>query len=144
MLVVGGGTGGCTIAAKFAPSMGKHQCIVLEPAERHYYQPMFTMIGGGMKDFPESYRAMKSVLPSKAKWMRDTAVSFEPKESRVHTKHGHTITYDLLVVATGLQLNYDKVCANPQSISPLSVSLSLIYQSNNKIRHRFRADSRIA
>lgn len=90
--------------------MGKHECIVLEPAERHYYQPMFTLIGGGMKHFPESYRAMKSVLPSKAKWMRDAAMKFEPDENRVHTKHGHTITYDLLIVATGLQLNYDKVC----------------------------------
>lgn len=109
LLVVGGGTGGCTVAAKFAPSMGKHQCIVLDPAERHYYQPMFTMIGGGMKHLPESYRAMKSVLPSKARWMRDTAVFFEPHENRIHTKHGHTISYDVLVVATGLQLNYDKV-----------------------------------
>lgn len=109
LLVVGGGTGGCTIAAKFAPSMGKNQCIVLEPAERHYYQPMFTMIGGGMEHFPESYRAMKSVLPAKAKWMRDAAVKFEPNENRVYTKHGHEISYDLLVVATGLQLNYDKV-----------------------------------
>lgn len=109
LLVVGGGTGGCAIAAKLSSDLGKDKCIILDPAERHYYQPMFTMIGGGMKHLPESYRAMKSVLPKKAKWIRDAAVKFLPQENQVITKSGHIITYDLLIVAVGLELNYDKV-----------------------------------
>lgn len=67
------------------------------------------MIAGGMKDLSQSYRSMESVLPKKAKWLKDEAVQFNAKDNQVVTKGGHTITYDILVVAVGLQLNYDKV-----------------------------------
>lgn len=97
------------MAAKLAPKFGVKNCIILEPSERHYYQPMFTLVGGGINHLPEAYKAMKSVLPSKVKWMRDEAIQFDPKDNKVFTKNGHEISYDLLIIAVGLQLNYDKV-----------------------------------
>lgn len=108
-LVVGGGTGGCSIAAKLSANSAKDACIVLEPASEHYYQPMFTMIGGGMKTLSQSRRSMKYVLPKNAKWINDAAIEFKPDTNEVITKEGHKITYDILIIAVGLQLNYDKV-----------------------------------
>lgn len=109
LLVVGGGTGGCTMAAKLASKIGHRNCIVLEPSERHYYQPMFTLVGGGIRHLPECYRSMRSVLPKGVQWMRDEAFKFEPQTNKIFTRNGHEITYDLLIVAVGLQLNYDRV-----------------------------------
>lgn len=77
--------------------------------QNHYYQPMFTMIGGGMKNLSQSYNKMAKILPKNAKWIKDEAVRFGPKENVVMTKEGHTINYDILIVAVGLQLNYEKV-----------------------------------
>lgn len=108
-LVIGGGTGGCSIAAKLSKEFGQNECIVLEPANEHYYQPLFTIIGGGMKTLSDSVKSMKSVLPKKAKWIQDEAVRFNPSANEVITKQGHKITYDFVVIAVGLQLNYDKV-----------------------------------
>lgn len=108
-MVIGGGTGGCSIAAKLSSHGSKDGCIVLEPASEHYYQPMFTMIGGGMKIVSQSRRSMESVLPKKAIWIKDSAVQFNPNANEVITKLGHTIKYDIVVIAVGLQLNYDKV-----------------------------------
>lgn len=108
-MVIGGGTGGCAIAAKLSSQGSKDRCIVLEPASEHYYQPMFTLIGGGMKELSQSRRSMGSVLPAKAKWIKDSAVQFDPDANEVITKQGHVINYDILVIAVGLQLNYDKV-----------------------------------
>lgn len=71
---------------------------------------MFTMIGGGMKQLSQSFYPMESVLPKKAKWLKDEATRFNASENQVKTKEGHTITYEVLVVAVGLQLNYDQVC----------------------------------
>lgn len=82
---------------------------MLEPASEHYYQPMLTMIGGGMKSLSQSRQSMKSVLPKKAKWIKDSAVQFNPQTNEVITKYGRTINYDIVVIAVGLQLNYDKV-----------------------------------
>lgn len=108
-MVVGGGTGGCSIAAKLSSDYSENDCIILEPADDHYYQPMFTMIGGGMKKLSQSRRSMSTVLPKKAKWIKDAAAKFNPDANEVITKQGHIISYDFLIIAVGLQLCYGKV-----------------------------------
>lgn len=70
---------------------------------------MFTMIAGGMKSLSQSRRSMESVLPKKVKWIKDSAVQFNAHANEVITKYGRTINYDIVVIAVGLQLNYDKV-----------------------------------
>ncbi|XP_022913105.2 sulfide:quinone oxidoreductase, mitochondrial-like [Onthophagus taurus] len=109
VLVVGGGTGGCTVAAKLTKWMKKDEVIVLEPADKHYYQPLFTLCGGGIKTVQDSYKSMQSVLPPKAKWIKKAAGKFDPDSNTVTTVDGDIITYDVLVVATGLQLRYEKI-----------------------------------
>lgn len=109
VLVVGAGSGGCAMAAKFSSKFNNDQVIVLEPADKHYYQPMFTLIGGGMKRLEQSYRPMCDVVPKNAKWIKEKATQFDPKSNTVTTSTGRKITYDVLVVGTGLQLNYNKI-----------------------------------
>ncbi|XP_012274037.1 sulfide:quinone oxidoreductase, mitochondrial [Orussus abietinus] len=111
VLVVGGGTGGCTMAAKFARKFkdSSNQVIIVEPSEVHYYQPMFTLIGGGIKHFKSSHRPMASVLPKEAKWIKDSVMSFEPECNKVTTSNGDVIQYDVMIVAMGLQLYWDKI-----------------------------------
>lgn len=62
-----------------------------------------------MKTLQDSARSMADVLPPLAKWVKDKAEKFDPKNNTVTTKSGDTIEYDYLVVAAGLQLNYDKI-----------------------------------
>ncbi|KXJ81652.1 hypothetical protein RP20_CCG018303 [Aedes albopictus] len=113
VLVVGGGAGGCAVAAKLSSKLGEGKVTILEPADKHYYQPMFTLIGGGIKTLKDSYRPMSKVLPTLAKWVKDSAVKFEPENNTVYTANG-----DFLLVATGLQLNYDKI---PGLVDALSI-----------------------
>ena len=63
-----------------------------------------------MKKLEDTSRQMKDVLPIMSEWMKDKAVKFDPKANKVTTAKGDTIEYEYLVVATGLQLNYDQVC----------------------------------
>lgn len=125
LLVVGGGTGGCSLASKFASKLGKGKVAVLEPNERHYYQPLWTLVGGGLKSFDESYRLMSKVLPSDCEWIQDRAVSFDPDNNTVHTANGDKIKYEFLVTALGLQLNFDAVrgCQEAIDSDPSVVSI---------------------
>uniref|UniRef100_A0A336MD22 Sulfide:quinone oxidoreductase, mitochondrial n=1 Tax=Culicoides sonorensis TaxID=179676 RepID=A0A336MD22_CULSO len=109
LLIVGGGAGGCAEAAKFTSKLGKNQVIVLEPNEKHYYQPLFTLIGGGMKKLEQSWRPMGSVLPSLAKWIKDAAAEFDPKNNTVITQNGDKIEYEYMIVAVGLVLHYEAI-----------------------------------
>ncbi|XP_058451386.1 sulfide:quinone oxidoreductase, mitochondrial isoform X2 [Malaya genurostris] len=83
----------------------------------HYYQPMFTLIGGGIKTLTDSFRPMGKVLPTLAKWLQDSATKFEPENNTVFTSKGDKIEYELLLVAVGVQLNYDKIPGLEEALS---------------------------
>ncbi|XP_016966902.1 sulfide:quinone oxidoreductase, mitochondrial [Drosophila biarmipes] len=127
VLVVGGGTGGCAMAAKLSSRLGSNKVIVLEPEDKHYYQPMFTLIGGGMKRLDQSHRQMADVLPKKAKWVKEKAVEFDPDNNKVSTSGGKTIKYDFLVIATGLQLKYEKIPGLVEALETPESNVCSIY-----------------
>ena len=104
LVVVGGGAGGCGTANKFASKFGEGEVAVIDPASEHFYQPLWTLVGGGVKDLAQSRRPLDSLLPSSARWLKDSVSSFEPDQNRLHTAAGDTIKYDWLVIATGLTL----------------------------------------
>lgn len=110
LLIVGGGTGGCSMAAKFARHLKKDEdIIIVEPSKMHYYQPLFTLVGGGIENLKRSGRLMNDVLPSSAKRLDDAVKYFDPKANSITTAKGDTIKYEYMIVAVGLQLNYNKV-----------------------------------
>ena len=68
-----------------------------------------------MKDLAQTMRPMESLLPAGAKWLQESVVSFEPDHNRLLTSSGDTVTYDWLVIATGLQLRYEKIKGLPEA-----------------------------
>ena len=104
LVVVGGGAGGCGTANKFASKFGAGEVAVIDPASEHFYQPMWTLVGGGVKDLAQTRRPMESLLPGSARWLKDSVSRFEPDQNCLHTAGGDVITYDWLVIATGLVL----------------------------------------
>lgn len=77
--------------------------------QSHYYQAMWTLVGGGVKTLEDSRRAMSSVMPRNATWLKTAVSGFEPERNQLTTSDGHRISYDFLVVALGLKVNFDKV-----------------------------------
>ena len=75
----------------------------------HYYQPGWTLVGGGIKTFKEFGKPMKDCLPQKAEWLKASVTAFDPNHSKLTTDNGDEISYEHLVIAMGLQLNYHQV-----------------------------------
>ena len=115
LVVVGGGAGGCGTANKFVNKFGPGEVAVIEPNEMHYYQPMWTLVGGGVKNLSQSGRPMNSLLPKDAKWLKDSVASFDPDNNSLVTVGGDVINYDYLVVAMGLELQYEKIKGLPEA-----------------------------
>jgi len=115
LVVVGGGAGGCGTANKFVKKFGAGQVAVIEPNQNHYYQPMWTLVGGGVKTLDQSQRPMESLLPKEATWVKDKVAGFKPDENKLITESGDTINYEFLVVAMGLELRYDKIKGLPEA-----------------------------
>ncbi|XP_072931696.1 sulfide:quinone oxidoreductase, mitochondrial [Epargyreus clarus] len=127
LLVVGGGTGGCSIAAKFARRLKKDSVIVVEPSSAHYYQPLFTLVGAGVTPVAATRRHANSVLPAAAKWVQDSAAVIDPKKNVVKTVEGHVINYEYIVIAVGLKNDYWQVPGLTEALQDKNSNVSTIY-----------------
>jgi sulfide:quinone oxidoreductase len=110
IVIVGGGAAGCSIASLLVNKLTNADITVIEPNPNSVsYQPGQTLIGAGVWQPEDIVGESKDFLPSEAKWMKDSVVEFDPDHSKVVTAKNGEISYDFLVVATGLQLNYEKI-----------------------------------
>ena len=109
VLIVGGGTAGITVAARLARRSGGDGLAIVEPSSSHYYQPLWTLVGGGVFPKEASRRAEADYIPKGVEWVRDAVAAFHPEENAVATREGRRLTYDFLVVAAGLQLDWGAV-----------------------------------
>ncbi len=109
VLIIGGGTAGIMTAAQLIKKDSKLQIGLIEPADTHYYQPAWTLVGAGTYDFAKTAKPMADVIPKGVDWIRDYAQKFDPAKNSVTTKSGASYTYDYLVVAPGLAYDMDLV-----------------------------------
>ncbi len=106
VLIVGGGTAGITVAARMLRK-GYTDVAVIEPSDKHYYQPLWTLVGGGQAAAASTERAESSVMPKGATWIRKAVSAFDPDNNTVSCSDGSTYGYDALVVAPGIQIDWN-------------------------------------
>lgn len=106
VLIVGGGTAGITVAARLLRK-GYTDVAVIEPEDKHYYQPLWTLVGGGQAKASSTERSEASVMPKGANWIRKSASAFDPDNNTVTCSDGSSYGYDVLVVCPGIQLNWN-------------------------------------
>lgn len=109
MVIVGGGSAGISVAARLARALKQPDVVIIEPSSDHYYQPLWTLVGGGVFKKEASRRPEKAVIPHAVAWIKDQVVELCPTTNTVVTATGRTIGYDYLVVAAGLQLDWHKI-----------------------------------
>lgn len=108
-MVLGAGAGGLAVSSHFSRTLPKGNVGVIEPSSVHYYQPGFTLVGGGI--FPKSHftRKEETLMPSNVTWIKDKVGKILPEKQVVETFDGKEISYNFLVIATGVQLRYDLI-----------------------------------
>ena len=121
ILIVGGGTAGITVAARMLRK-GHHDVAVIEPSESHYYQPLWTLVGGGEATAGETRRAEAAVMPKHATWIKNTASSVDPDNNQVTCADGAVYGYDALVVCPGIQLDWNRTDGLAEAITSDGVS----------------------
>ncbi len=105
VLIIGGGTAGIMVAAQLKKSNPTMSIGLIEPAEKHYYQPAWTLVGANAYNFEDTIRPMKSLIPNGVNWIKEYAEGFNPEQNQVTTKGGNTFSYDYLVVCPGLVMD---------------------------------------
>jgi sulfide:quinone oxidoreductase len=116
ILIIGGGTAGVTVASQLAGRVPAGTVGLIEPSAKHYYQPLWTLVGGGIFRKEDSERDEADLIPDGVSWIRDAATSIDAAARAVNTASSGPITYDYLVVAPGIQLGWSKIPGLAESV----------------------------
>lgn len=127
VLVIGGGSAGISVAARLRRA-GVDNVGVLEPADRHYYQPLWTLVGGGRAPVKESVRSEASTMPQGVAWIKDRADDVDPDNRTVTTGSGTRVSYDFLVVCPGIQLDWGKIPGMAEAVGTPAASSNYTYE----------------
>ncbi len=107
VLLVGAGTGGIMTSAQLKKRQPSLRIGLVDPADTHFYQPAWTLVGAGTFQFRDTARPMVQIIPKGVEWIQDRVTTFEPIENALTTEKSGTLRYRYLVVAPGLQYDID-------------------------------------
>lgn len=142
ILIVGAGTAGITVAAQLVKKLGQNVDItIFDPQETHYYQPMWTLVGAGVFNFDQSARANKKFIPEGVNWIKEKVESFQPEGKTLTTQEGSVWSYDYLIVASGIQLDWQKIKGMPEALKTDGVCSN--YDTNGGASKTFKEVSKL-
>lgn len=116
VLIVGGGSAGITVAAMLRNQPAPPGVTIIDPSEKHYYQPIWTLVGAGVFPKEVSEREEGDYIPAGAQWIKQAVSTFEPDNNSLTLANGEIHTYDVLVVAAGIQLDWGKIPGLKESV----------------------------
>jgi len=109
IVIVGGGAAGVAVASSLLSRNSSLDVVIVDPADTHYYQPGWTMVGGGVFDPSTTVKTMASVIPSKVKWIKAAVAGFEPEANQIVLEGCRVIRYEVLIVCPGVKLNWNAI-----------------------------------
>lgn len=121
IVIIGGGNAGISVASKLLLKDKQLDIAIIDPADKHYYQPAWTLVGGGVFDINATVRNEADVMPKGVKWIKQKVTAFSPEENSVQLDNNETVTYDFLVVAAGIQLNWGEIKGLKETIGKNNV-----------------------
>jgi len=127
VVVVGAGSGGIAIASSLLKREPDLRIALIDPSQEHYYQPGWTMVGGGIFDIASTKRPTQSVIPRGVTWVNKAVTHFSPDEDKVHLDDGSELHYRQLVVAPGLVLNWKGIEGLEESLGSNGVTSNYLY-----------------
>ncbi|KAF9237138.1 FAD/NAD(P)-binding domain-containing protein [Melanogaster broomeanus] len=133
IVVVGGGAGGIAVAAQIrrafkarGQTLSAGDIAIVDPAQSHHYQPGWTLVGSGLSNKDAFKRSMTSVIPAGVTHHPVAVTSFSPSSNTITTSHD-TLSYDYLVVATGLKVNFSAIPGLESALQQNESGVSSIY-----------------
>ena len=110
ILIIGGGLAGISTAAKLTNSLSNPDITIVEPNPKSVsYQPGTTLIASGIYTKADIDYDTKDFLPSGVTLLKDKAVEFNPESNKVTLASGEVLSYDFLIVAAGITLDYGAI-----------------------------------
>jgi len=129
IIIVGGGNAGISVASQLLRKNAKLDIAIIDGAKKHYYQPAWTLVGGGEFDIKDTERDEATVIPEKATWIQQMVTIFKPEENKITLVDGTDLSYDYLIVAPGIQLNWSEIKGLKENLGKNGVCSNYSFES---------------
>lgn len=129
ILIVGGGNAGLSVASQLTRKKSGLKIAIIEPSQKHFYQPAWTLVGAGIFDINKTVRKEKALIPKDCTWIIDAVTEFIPTENKVLCKGGKEATYDYLIISPGIQLDWYKIKGLEQTLGKNNVSSNYSFEN---------------
>ncbi|CAG9171008.1 hypothetical protein LMG23992_01907 [Cupriavidus laharis] len=127
VVIIGGGAAGIAVASSLLARKPGLDIAIVDPADIHYYQPGWTLVGGGVFEPAHTARTMASVLPRGVAWIKAAVAAFEPERNAVILDGCRVVKYEQLVVCPGLKLDWDAIEGLPETLGRNGVTSNYRY-----------------
>ena len=127
VVIMGGGSAGIGVAASLLRRAPELKLAVVEPSDHHYYQPAWTLVGGGAYDAADTVRPMASVMPHGVTWIQASVSAFAPERQSVLLSNGKQLGYQQLIICPGLQLAWERITGLEDTLGQQGVTSNYRY-----------------
>jgi sulfide:quinone oxidoreductase len=128
ILIVGGGNAGISVAAQLIQKNKKLSIGIIEPSDKHYYQPAWTLVGGGVYDINKTVRQEARFIPQSVTWIKQSVTQLFPERNEVQLDNNEKVQYQYLILAPGIQLNWNEIKGLQETLGKNNVCSNYSFQ----------------
>lgn len=128
VVIVGGGSAGIAVAASLLTRSPGLDIAIVDPADVHYYQPGWTLVGAGTFKARDTVRTMGSLIPRGAHWIKAAVAAFEPERNALVLDGCRVVRYRQLIVCPGLKLDWHGIEGLAETLGRNGVTSNYQYQ----------------
>lgn len=129
IVIVGGGNAGISVASLLLRKNKSLDIAIVDPSDKHYYQPAWTLVGSGIFNIKDTERTEASVMPKGVTWVKWRVAGFDPEGNKLLLEGGETLGYDYLVVAPGIQLNWHEIAGLKETLGKNGVCSNYSFET---------------
>lgn len=128
VVIIGGGAAGIATASSLLARWPGLDIAIIDPADVHYYQPGWTLVGSGVFSAASTARTMASLIPRGVHWLKSGVAAFEPERNAVVLDGCRVVKYQQLVVCPGLKLDWQAIEGLSDTLGRNGVTSNYQYQ----------------
>lgn len=127
VVIIGGGAAGIATASSLLAREPGLDIAIIDPADVHYYQPGWTLVGCGVFDAAHTAHTMGATIPRGVHWIKSAVAAFEPERNAVILDGCRVVRYEQLIVCPGLKLDWHAIEGLSETLGRNGVTSNYLY-----------------